>query len=74
MVNSFATKEQYTSHYKMLAFLSSLGVKVTLLRGFKFSQTSFIKPYVKYCASQRKKATNDAEKRMWKVFLNYLLT
>ena len=26
MVNSYATKEEYTSHYRMLAFLVSLGI------------------------------------------------
>lgn len=43
MVNCFAEKKEYVAHYQYLTFLSKLGVKVTLKRGYKFYQESFIK-------------------------------
>ena len=42
MVNCFAEKKEYVAHYQYLTFLSKLGVKVTLKRGYKFYQESFI--------------------------------
>ena len=72
MVNCFQTKEGYTSHYQTLAFLSALGVVITLLRGYKFRQTDFIASYVKMCADQRKKSTNPADKNVWKLMANIL--
>ena len=72
MVNCFQTKEGYTSHYQTLAFLSVMGVVITLLRGYKFRQTDFIASYVKMCAEQRKKSTNPADKNVWKLMANIL--
>ena len=72
MVNCFQTKEGYTSHYQNLAFLSVLGVKVELLRGYKFRQTSFIAEYVSMCAEQRKRSTNPADKNLWKLMANII--
>ena len=66
MVNSFATKQEYTVHYRNLAFYCSLGVKATLLRGYKFRQEKFIAPYVNLCTSKRKEATDDFDKDTWK--------
>ena len=66
MVNSFATKQNYVGHYRLLAFYSSLGVKVTLQRGYKFRQKNFIAKYVNYCAQMRKLATTNFGKKMWK--------
>ena len=66
MVNSFATKENYVGHYRLLAFYSSLGVKVILQRGYKFRQKKFIANYVNYCAQMRKLATTNFGKKMWK--------
>ena len=70
MVNSFATKQNYVSHYRLLAFYSSLGVKVKLQSGYKFRQKSFIANYVNYCAKMRKLATSNFEKKMWKNMVN----
>ena len=72
MVNSFATKQEYTSHYRLLSFLSSLGVKVTLLRGYSFNQEKFIKPYVEFCAKMRKLSKNQADKKLWKNMANII--
>ena len=72
MVNSFAAKKEYTSHYRLLAFYSSLGVKVTLKRGYKFRQANFIKGYVEFCAQNRKKATNKADMKLWKDLANII--
>ena len=66
MVNSFATKLEYTVHYRNLAFYCSLGVKATLTRGYKFRQGKFIAPYVNLCTSKRKEATDDFDKDIWK--------
>ena len=65
MVNSFATKLEYTVHYRNLAFYCSLGVKATLARGYKFRQGKFIAPYVNLCTSKRKEATDDFDKDIW---------
>ena len=66
MVNSFATKQNYVGHYRLLAFYSSLGVKITLQRGYKFHQKNFIANYVNYCAHKRKLATTNFDKKMCK--------
>ena len=72
MVNSFATKKEYTSHYRMLIFLSQLGVEVKLLRGYSFEQDNFISTYVKFCSNQRKESNNDADKDLWKLMANII--
>lgn len=66
MVNSFATKLEYTVHYKNLGFYCSLGVRATLIRGYKFRQKKFIAPYVNLCTSKRKEANDDFDKDIWK--------
>ena len=72
MICSFAPKSEYVAHYQYLSFLAKLGVKITLKRGYKFYQESFIKPYVEFCAKQRKAATNEADKRLWKLMANII--
>ena len=66
MVNSFEDKMEYTVHYRNLAFYCSLGVKATLIRGYKFHQSKFIAPYVNLCTSKRKEADSDFDKNIWK--------
>ena len=72
MVNSFKTKQNYTSHYQLLSFLSLMGVKVTIVRGYAFRQTNFISGYVNFCAAQRKKSTNASDKKLWKNMANII--
>ena len=72
MVSSFSKKKSYTSHYQYLKFLAALGVKVTLRKGYKFRQTNFISSYVMFCAQQRKKSTNAADKKLWKDLANII--
>ena len=72
MINSFKTKQNYTSHYQLLSFLSSVGVKVTIVRGHAFRQTNFISGYVNFCAAQRKKSTNASDKKLWKNMANII--
>ena len=72
MVNSFATKKEYTSHYRMLIFLRQMGVEVKILRGYSFHQTNFISSYVKFCSNQRKESTNAADKDLWKLMANII--
>ena len=72
MVNSFATKKEYTSHFRMLIFLSQMGVEVKILRGYSFHQTNFISSYVKFCSNQRKESTNAADKDLWKLMANII--
>ena len=72
MVNSFNKKRSYTSHYQLLKFIASLGVKVKLIRGYSFIQKNFISSYVKYCAQQRKMSKNPADKQMWKDLCNII--
>lgn len=72
MVNCFKEKKCYTSHYKLLAFLAKLGVKVTLIRGYSFHQERFISSYVSFCAAQRKLSTNPADKNLWKLMANII--
>ena len=70
MVNSFEDKMEYTVHYRNLAFYCSLGVKATLIRGYKFRQSKFIAPYVNLCTSKRKEADSDFDKNIWKAMNN----
>ena len=72
MVNSFKTKQNYTSHYMLLSFLSSMGVKVSIVRGYAFRQTNFISGYVNFCAAQRKKSSNASDKKLWKNMANII--
>ena len=72
MINSFRTKKNYTSHYQLLSYLASLGVKVTLIKGYAFRQTEFVSGYVKFCAAQRKKSLNSADKKLWKNMANII--
>ena len=72
MINSFMRKQNYTSHYQLLSYLSSLGVKVTLVRGYAFQQTEFISGYVNFCAAQRKKSVNSSDKKLWKNMANII--
>ena len=72
MVNSFATKKEYTSHFRMLIFLCQMGVEVKILRGYSFHQTNFISSYVKFCSNQRKESTNAADKDLWKLMANII--
>ena len=72
MVNSFAEKREYTSHYQLLSFLAMLGVKVKLLRGYSFYQEKFISSYVLFCAEQRKMSNNNADKKLWKNMANII--
>ena len=65
-------KQNYTSHYQLLSYLSSLGVKVTLVRGYAFQQTEFISGYVNFCAAQRKKSVNSSDKKLWKNMANII--
>lgn len=72
MINSFKTKQNYTSHYQLLSFLSWIGVKVRIVRGYAFRQTKFISGYVNFCAAQRKKSTNASDKKLWKNMANII--
>ena len=72
MVNCFSEKKEYVAHYQYLTFLAKLGVKVTIKRGYKFFQEEFIKPYVTFCSKQRQAATNEADKRLWKLMANII--
>ncbi len=72
MVNSFAVKKEYTSHYRLLSFLASLGVKIKLLRGYSFHQVDFISSYVLFCSEQRKQSNNNADKKLWKNMANII--
>ena len=72
MVGSFSAKQNYTSHYRLLAFYASLGVKVTLIRGYKFRQEKFIKSYVEFCAHRRSQTTNNSDKKLWKDMANII--
>ena len=72
MINSFRTKKNYTSHYQLLSYLASLGVKVTLIKGYAFRQTEFISGYVNFCSAQRKKSANAADKKLWKNMANII--
>ena len=72
MINSFRTKKNYTGHYQLLSYLASLGVKVTLIKGYAFRQTEFISGYVNFCSAQRKKSANTADKKLWKNMANII--
>ena len=72
MINSFKRKQNYTSHYQLLSFLSSMGVIVNIVRGYAFRQTNFISGYVNFCAAQRKKSNNASDKKLWKNMANII--
>ena len=55
-----------------MSFLSWIGVKVRIVRGYAFRQTKFISGYVNFCAAQRKKSTNASDKKLWKNMANII--
>jgi hypothetical protein len=60
-------KYNYTVHYRLLKFYIYMGMKVTKIhRGFSFNEKPWLKPYINYNTNQRKKATTEFEKNLYK--------
>ena len=64
LVSTLKMKERYTLHYRNLKLYVRLGMRMTKIhRAISFTQSRWLKPYIDFNTDQRKKATNDFEKR-----------
>ena len=64
-------KKGYVCHIKNLRLYVKLGVKLVKVRaGMKFEEKAWLKPYIDLNTALRAKATNDADKNMFKLANN----
>lgn len=64
-------KKNYVIHYSMLKLALQHGVVVTKVhRILKFKQSPWLKPYIELNTELRKRATNDFEKTLYKLYNN----
>ena len=71
LIGSFRKKIKYVAHAATLKLYTELGLKITHVhRVLTFTETKFLKPYIDFCTSKRKKALNDFEKNLYKLMCN----
>ena len=64
-------KKNYVIHHKLLEDHVSLGAIATKIhRIISFTEEAWLKPYIDFNTEQRKKATTDFEKNIWKLMNN----
>ena len=71
LVPNLLPKSNYVCHIENLRMYVSLGVKVTKVHaGVKFVEKAWLKPYIELNTKFRSRATNDADKNMFKLLNN----
>lgn len=71
LVGSFHKRIKYVAHASTLKLYTELGLKITHVhRVLTFTETNFLKSYIDFCTSRRKKARNNFEKNLYKLMCN----
>ena len=71
LVPNVMSKKNYVVHYRNLQYYLSLGMKLTKVhRIFEFKQSAWMTPYIDFNTQNRKEATNEADKNLFKLLNN----
>lgn len=71
LVPNLRDKEKYVLHFRNLKLYLELGLKLKKIhRILEFTQSTWMKPYIDLCTSNRQKSNFDFEKDLWKLFCN----
>ena len=71
LVSNLQNKTNYVIHHTTLKLYERLGLKITKIhRGIKFSESEWMKPYIKLNTNLRTAAKNDFEKDFFKLLNN----
>jgi hypothetical protein len=65
-------KSYYILHYQNLLLYQELGLRATIHRVLRFNQKPWLREYVNMNAMKRKSATNEFEKKFYKLMVNAL--
>ena len=71
LIPNLANKSKYVVHYRNLQLYLSLGMKLTKIhRVLQFKQSNWMKKYIEFNTKKKICATNDFEKRFFKLMTN----
>src|SRR5260221_1459321 len=71
LVGTLLDKTKYVIHYRMLKLCLELGLQLTKIhKVLAFTQEKWLEPYINFNINQRKSATNDFYKDLYKLFNN----
>ena len=71
LIPNLNNKTKYVVHYRNLKQYLRLGLKLTKIhRAISFNQSKWVKPFIDFNSDQRKKATSDFEKDLYKLMSN----
>lgn len=73
LTSTFYDRVKYTLHYRNLKTYLELGMELKKVhRVLQFNQENIIRPYIDYCANQRKLAKNPFQNRLFKDLMNII--
>ena len=71
LIPNLGNKTNYVVHYRNLQLYFSLGMKLTKIhRVLKFRQSDWMKKYIDFNTEKGMNATNDFEKKIFKLMIN----